>query len=409
LADELAIDLALGVLVFGGRKPSFHKKRNPSMKRILALALIFSLMTGGCNTRSNKKQFAFVTNGVASFWTVAAIGAKDAGKKYGIDVVVEMPAKSVEDQQRIIEQLLADQVAGIAISPINPKNQKDTLNDIAANTIYLTHDSDAPDTDRLCYVGMDNYKAGRMCGKLVKEAIPDGGEIMIFVGRLEQLNAKLRRQGVIDELMDRSNDSSRYDEPNKIVSNDKYTILGTRVDQFDFAVAKKDAEQAIVDHPELDCMVGLFAYNPPLMLEAVKEANKLNDIKIVAFDEDMETLKAIIDGTIVGTVVQDPYQYGYKSVELMYQLSKGDKSGIPESGMIEIPARTIRKDNVTTFRADLVELLNDAKSDKQLAAIDGLFAEAEDSAKDDDGTDDATDDNADEAEEESNDSLTTAG
>lgn len=344
------------------------------MKRILALALIFALSTGGCNIRtkslsSTEKEFAFVTNGVASFWTIAGVGAADAGREFGVNVLVEMPAKGIEDQQRIIEQLLADQVDGIAISPINPTNQKDRLDEIGQNTLYLTHDSDAPDTNRICYIGMDNYVAGRLCGKLVKEAIPDGGEIMIFVGRLEQLNAKLRRQGVIDEVLGRSDDPTRYDEPNKVVSNDKYTIVGTSVDQFDFAVAKKDAEQAIVDYPGLDCMVGLFAYNPPLMLEAVKEADKLADIKIVAFDEDIATLNAIEEGTMVGTVVQDPYQYGYQSIKLLHQLSQNDRSGVPESGMIEIDARTIRKADVVEFRDEMLELLNDAKSNKQLAAI----------------------------------------
>ena len=50
---------------------------------------------------------------------------------------------------------------------------------------------------------MSNYDAGRLCGKLVKEALPKGGKIMIFIGRLEQDNAKLRRQGVIDEIAGR--------------------------------------------------------------------------------------------------------------------------------------------------------------------------------------------------------------
>jgi ribose transport system substrate-binding protein len=49
---------------------------------------------------------------------------------------------------------------------------------------------------------MDNYIAGRMCGQLIKEALPDGGSIMLFVGRLGQANSRLRRQGIIDELMD---------------------------------------------------------------------------------------------------------------------------------------------------------------------------------------------------------------
>ncbi len=56
------------------------------------------------------------------------------------------------------------------------------------------------------YIGMDNYAAGRACGELVKQALPDGGEVMLFIGRLEQDNSKYRRQGVIDVLMDRDRD-----------------------------------------------------------------------------------------------------------------------------------------------------------------------------------------------------------
>src|SRR5207249_2766580 len=94
-------------------------------------------------------------------------------------------------------------VSGIAISPISAANQVGLLNDAAAKTNVITHDSDAPASKRLCFVGTDNYKAGRAAGKLVKEALPEGGKIMIFVGRLEQLNAAQRQLGVIDELGDR--------------------------------------------------------------------------------------------------------------------------------------------------------------------------------------------------------------
>ena len=114
-----------------------------------------------------------------------------------------MPTKGIVDQQRLIETALVRGVAGIAISPIDAKNQVDLINQAAKQSKVVTHDSDAPDSQRLCFIGMDNYKAGREAGKLVKEALPEGGKIMIFVGRLEQLNAQQRRQGVIDELMDK--------------------------------------------------------------------------------------------------------------------------------------------------------------------------------------------------------------
>ena len=215
---------------------------------------------------------------------------------------------------------------------------------------------------RLSYIGMGNYLAGRMCGKLVKEAIPDGGEVMIFVGRLGQLNADLRRQGVIDELLDRSNDSTRRDPTGEVQKGDKYTVLDTRTDNFDFANAKAQAEDAIVKYPELDCMVGLFAYNPPSILEALSGAGKLGDIKVVAFDEAVETLQAIKDGTCKGTVVQDPFNYGYRSVELLTKLARGDRSVLPtnKDKFIDIPARTIRADNVDEFWKHLDTLTGDS-------------------------------------------------
>ena len=43
---------------------------------------------------------------------------------------------------------------------------------------------------------------GCMCGRTLREALPDGGKVMIFVGRLDQDNAKRRRQGFIDGLLD---------------------------------------------------------------------------------------------------------------------------------------------------------------------------------------------------------------
>jgi ribose transport system substrate-binding protein len=103
------------------------------------------------------------------------------------------------------------------VSPIDPVNQTELLNQAAKKTTLITHDSDAPDADRLVYIGMSNYDAGRLCGKLVKEALPKGGKIMIFIGRLEQDNAKLRRQGVIDEVLGRDHNPKRYDAPGKVL------------------------------------------------------------------------------------------------------------------------------------------------------------------------------------------------
>ena len=341
--------------------------------RIVSLSsclFVSALLLAGCNgnketpdaapsnssatsaTSEKKPRVAYITNGVASFWVIAEKGAKDAGEKFNSDVTVDMP-NGISDQKRMVEDLLTRGVDGFAISPIDPKNQTSMIDQAAEKTKVITHDSDAPKSKRLCYVGVDNYVAGRMCGKLVKEALPKGGKLAIFVGRLEQDNARLRRQGVIDELLDRTSDSSRYDVPGAEIKGSKYTIVSTLTDQFDQAKGKANAEDAISRYPDLDGMIGLFAYNPPLCLEALNRSGKAGKIKLIGFDEADETLQAIKDGKCYGTVVQNPYMYGFESVRILTALARGDNSVLPKGGFLDIPARQIRKDNVDAFWTDL--------------------------------------------------------
>jgi len=333
------------------------------------------LGAGGCNKSSEvstpptaseakpaapkKKKIAYVTNGVDPFWNTAAAGVRAAAKELDIECEVLMPPKGLIDQKRMLESLLARGIDGIAISPVDARNQVAMLDEAAARCPVITHDSDAPDSKRLCFVGMDNYKAGRAAGKLVKEAIPAGGKIMIFVGRLEQLNAQQRRQGVVDEVLDRppqTLDKLKYDPPGTMLAGPKYTVLDTRTDNFDYARAKANAQDAMASTPDLACMVGLFAYNTPNCLEAAKEAGKTGKIKIVGFDEQNATLQGIIDGHIHGTVSQQPYYYGYESVRILKGLANGEKSVLPPSGFHEVPIVEVRKANVEGFWADLKKM-----------------------------------------------------
>ncbi len=332
------------------------------LSALCSLALAAALgLSSGCGNKddSGKPTVAFVTNQVASFWNIAEKGAQDAAKdpKINVNVVVRMPSQATpEDQRRVVQELLArGDIKGIAISPLNPDVQGELLEEIATRTggNLITHDSDAPQSKRLCYIGMDNYDAGLMCGKLVRKAIPDGGEVMIFVGRLGQANARLRRQGVIDAILGRKPDRTRSDPVEGVLKEGKYTIVGTELDGGDNDKARQKAQEAIINHPNLACMVGLFAYNPPILLDEVRRAEKLKKIQIVGFDEDDATLKGIVDGNLAGTVVQDPYMYGYESVRVLAKLIRGDKSVLPKDGMLPIPARAIDRENVQKFWGQL--------------------------------------------------------
>ena len=73
-------------------------------------------------------------------------------------------------------------------------------------------------------------------------------------------------------------------------------------------------------------LVGLYAYNPPTILEAARSKQLVGKVKIFGFDEDVLTLDGIDKGEIEGTIVQDPYNYGYESVKILAAEARGDTS-----------------------------------------------------------------------------------
>ncbi|MEC9330883.1 MAG: sugar-binding protein [Verrucomicrobiota bacterium] len=328
---------------------------------VTALAVVFLAGCGSnsnsgtdeANAKGNKHKIAYVTNGIDPFWDLCAAGVRQAESELGgVECEIHFPTKGLADQKSIMESLMAKGISGIAVSPVDADGQTKFLNEIASQTKLITHDADAPKSERLVYIGTDNYKAGRALGQLVKGAIPDGGEVAIFVGRLEQLNARQRRQGVIDELLDRPSQilgQIKFDEVAKVFKGEKYTIVDTRTDNFVMDAAKSNAEDAITKYENLACMVGLFAYNPPRCLQAIKEAGKLGKIKVCGFDEDDALLQAIKDGHAYGTISQQPWNYGYQSVKVLKSILDGDNSLIPPNKFIDLGYKSVTAENIDDF------------------------------------------------------------
>jgi len=279
-------------------------------------------------------KLAFVTNNASDYWTIARKGVEKADAEMN-DVTVDfkMPGSGAADEQkRIIDDLISVGVNGIAISPVDPDNQTQLINDTAKKALVITQDSDAPSSDRALYIGTDNVAAGRQAGDLVKEALPNGGKIMVFVGKSDARNAAERFQGLKEALQ-----------------GSNVEIIDIRTDDTDRARAKTNAADTLVKYPEVAAMVGLWSYNGPAILNAVKDAGKVGQVKIICFDEEDETLAGVKAGAIFATVVQQPFEFGYQSVKLMAQILGGDKSAIPASKQINVPTLVIKKDGVEEF------------------------------------------------------------
>jgi ribose transport system substrate-binding protein len=312
-----------------------------SVKRTAALCCLGLLAVSGCGRdRSSTKKLAFITNNAADFWTIARKGTEkaDAGLP-DVEVEFRLGDGTAAAQKRILDDLLAKGVDGIAISPVDPANQTAMLNDAAKQAIVFTHDSDAPDSKRECYVGTDNVAAGRQAGDLIKEALPQGGRIAIFVGKLDARNAQERLQGIKESI-----------------AGSTIAIIDVRTDDTDQVRAKANVSEMLVSHQDVGALVGLWSYNGPAILNAVRDAGRIGQVKIIAFDEDDETLSGVKSGAIVGTVVQQPYEFGFQAVTLLEKALKGDRSGIPPGRQLFVPTRLIRQNNVDEFRTSLAQL-----------------------------------------------------
>ncbi len=337
----------------------------PILIRLVLVALF--LVPLGCGG-SNKPKVAFVTNNTHEYWNLVKKGFYDELRNHSnVEGIFQQPPEGTPaGQKKIIDALLAKGVKAISLSVIDPENQTEYLDSVADKVPLLAVDNDAEKSHRKCYIGTDNVKAGRTVGKLVKEAMPAGGKIALFVGQIEPLNARQRVQGVLEEL---GIPTEKLGFASALQSKDgKYELVRkeTYTDDTKQNVARENASVALSKNPGDDlCLIGLWAYNPPAILQAAKDAKRAGKVKIIGFDENYETLQGIEDGSIYATVVQNPYLFGKRAAEVMAMIASGENPRFPADGKEIVEERIVTKEGgkrrlkASAFKEELENLKKD--------------------------------------------------
>ena len=235
-------------------------KKSTQHSFICLVALVFA-MSVSCDSPAPRapkavKTVAFITNTTSNFWIIARKGCEKADAE-ATDVTVAFKTTNTgttdEQNRHIRDALNRDEADAIAISPIDPAGQKTVINEAAKRALVITHDSDAPDSDRALYLGADNRAAGRQAGELLKKALPQGGKIMVFVGRSEAQNARERFEGLKESLQ-----------------GSKVEIIDLMTDDANPTRARENAYQTVKKYPDIAGMVGLWSYNGPAILQALR-------------------------------------------------------------------------------------------------------------------------------------------
>jgi ribose transport system substrate-binding protein len=285
-------------------------------------------------------KLAFITNNSSEFWKIAQKGVEKADAELGVKTEIKLPETGKPEQQKkIIEDLIAQGYHGLAISLISPADQTRDIDKATAKLNVITHDSDGPESKRLAYIGTNNYEAGRVLGNELKKLLPDGGKVAAFVGTLAADNASQRLKGVKDAL-----------------AGSRIEVVMAKEDNKDMTKARTNVEDVINANPEVTAFIGLWSYNTPQIVAAVKASGKAAQLTIAGFDEEEPTLQAIEEGLVKATVVQKPFEFGYRSVKLLHALATTGATALPKDPIIDTGVDVVTKDNVAAFKAKLADL-----------------------------------------------------
>ena len=248
-------------------------------------------------------KYAFLTNNISPFWTAAQIGVARASSELNVPITFQAPtaAELLSQQLSMLETFVNDKYTGITFSAIDRDAPKSIIQKaVDQDAVVLTMDSDATSSSRWFYVGMSDYDAGKIAGEAAKKVIGQG-KMVGLVGFATAQNAQDRIAGFKDATKDSGID-----------------LVEVLLDDVKPEVALSNAQTAMQKYPDLAGFITFYSYDGPAAGQAVKQAGKTGQVKIVAFDAEPETQRLLQDGVVQVMIGQRVYFYGYLSGYAMY-------------------------------------------------------------------------------------------
>lgn len=262
---------------------------------------------------------------VHPYWSNVEKGVRAAAKELNLRdeqaVFFVPPTEDVAKQIETMETYIAQNVTGIALAPSDPNALEPVMKKaVDAGIIVTTLDTPPVENSvSLVYIGTDNYTAGTVAGEQMKFLLFEGGKVGIGRGSDTALNALQRTDGFLEAIKE----------------TDIVTLEPVN-DKEDAARALELANSVISANPELAGAFGVYAYNGPAWATAIKEANAVDNIKLVCFDATTDIINGIKEGVVDATVAQREFDMGYKSVELVYKIAlEGEEKAMADMGVIE--------------------------------------------------------------------------
>jgi len=270
----------------------------------MTLIMACALLSGCAQNPHQKDRFVAVAMNInLPYWQEAQAGFKDAARQLGVKVeFVGTPDFNPPEQKRLFDLVVASRPSGILVSPSDANLLKPSINAAIQQGIpVLCFDSDSPESQRLLFVGTNNYEAGRRGAQLLGKLLAGKGSIA-FLTISGQYNLEERLRGYQDGL-------KAYPGIKSVATID---------DKGDPGLANDLVTKTWAEHPDLKAFVSVESTGGRSAAEVAYRLNRLAQITILAFDKDEETLYWIGQGGISATIAQKRYTmtfYGLKFLD----------------------------------------------------------------------------------------------
>lgn len=298
---------------------------------VTALLLAVALLTGAMAEGYN---LIFVCPIVGlEYWNLCSDGIAKADAEFGTSTQIVGPT----DASNFVTEIVTHMESAIAAQPdgifcyAGLESMPRLLAEAAEQGIpVVTIDSDCSDpTNRLAFIGTDTYNAGYASGEAMIAATGGKGTIAILTSSLSAEKEAAEIRAFMDAIKDT--------ELEVVVTEETNADLATGVTKME-AIAQT--------YPDLTAVLGTSAYDVQAAAK-VKVEYGLDDLQLVGYDDQEETLKYIRDGVIYGVIVQDPFNMGYLGVKTLNDYLS---TGKIESDHIDTGTITVTIDNVDNYR-----------------------------------------------------------
>lgn len=344
-------------------------KRSPFHRLGAGAALLGLLVTAGCTKKSDSStdaasgkspeqvKIALIPGGAHPYfqpWKTTAAEAK-AEFKLGDVTFNETSGWDQTKQNDVVKSLAAQGYNAFGIFGVAPENINSTFEDLKRQGFAVASLASCPagDVDKADFcLSTDVEQAAYKAAKAAIEAIGGKGNLVHLTGNKVDSNTQRRIAGV-EKAVAEAGGSVKILQVITDIDTDLQTAQKAVAD---LLAAKGSQINAIVN----------TAYNPAVAsAEGVKQA-KL-PIKVIAIDDDKTILDGIKDGSVAGTVLQNPVGQALVGSYALMKLSGG--CTISQPGIvIDSGSFVVTKDGVDSYEND-----RKAKTDELRKAFDSQY------------------------------------